>query len=126
MALRKEKLQTFKNELISRRQSLVKDLQKTNQDFINDDDVQFSDAVDQASVDSDKTLALQIKSRENEVLAEINAALRRIEEGSFGTCEQCGDAISEARMRAYLATTLCIDCKAELEFEQNRFSGRQA
>ena len=125
MALRKDRLQTFKRELIARRQSLVKDLHATTEQLINDD-ASFSDSIDQASADSDKSLALQIKNREREVLIQIDAALKRIEEGSFGECEQCGESIVEARMRAYPATTLCIDCKAELEFEQNRFSGKGA
>lgn len=99
------------------------DIHQTTEDLINDE-ISFADSVDQASADADKTLTLQIKNRDRTLLIQLDAALRRIDEGTFGECEQCGEAISEARMKANLATTLCIDCKAELESEQSRFQGR--
>jgi DnaK suppressor protein len=45
----------------------------------------------------------------------INEALARIEAGTFGICEMCGDDISEERLKARPVTTLCIDCKTEEE-----------
>ena len=67
---------------------------------------------------------LFVLSREREILFQIDAALRRIDEGSFGDCAQCGESIIEARIQAFPFTTLCIDCKAELESEEHRFLGR--
>lgn len=119
MALAKDKLETLKKELINRRDALVQGLHQTNAEMI-DGDPFVADSVDQASMDSDKTLALQIKHREARVLSEIDEALRRMDMGQFGECERCGDSISMARMRAFPAATLCIDCKAEIESEQRR------
>jgi DnaK suppressor protein len=124
MALRKEKLQSFKRDLLTRRQSLAQELTQATADFINDEP-NFADAVDQAAADTDKTITLHIKNRDRNILWEIDEALRRIEAGTFGECERCGESITEARMKARPSTTLCIDCKAELESEQNRFPGRQ-
>jgi DnaK suppressor protein len=45
------------------------------------------------------------------VLAAIDSALRRIDEGSFGTCERCEQPIAEARLEAMPYATKCIDCK---------------
>lgn len=124
MALSKERLENFRKELITRRANLVNGLHQTNAEMI-DDEASYADSIDQASVDSDKTLALQIKNRDAAILSQIDLALRRIDIGNFGECEQCGEEIALARMKANPATTLCIDCKAELENEEQRFS-RQA
>ena len=72
-------------------------LRQTNADMI-EDDTSFSDAIDQA--------------------------LRRLESGTFGECASCSEPISEARIKAFPFTTLCIDCKAELESEEQRYPGR--
>jgi DnaK suppressor protein len=87
-------------------------------DLVNDEPY-FTDAVDQAAAETDKNLSLQMKNRERNILWQIDEALRRIETGNFGECQQCGESIAEARIRAFPFTTLCIDCKAELESEQN-------
>ncbi len=113
----------LKNELTARREALAKELRQNTSDLINDDTAYF-DAVDQASAESDKTLAMRIKNHDRQTLTQIDAALRRLEMGSFGECENCDEPIAEARLRAFPFTTLCIDCKAEIESEENRFSNR--
>jgi DnaK suppressor protein len=123
MPLRKEKLESFKKELIARRQVLARELEQSTADFINDEPM-YADSIDQATAETDKSLVLQIKNRDRVLLANINEALRRLEAGIFGDCERCGEQISEARIRANLGTTLCIDCKAELESEEHRFPRR--
>jgi DnaK suppressor protein len=121
MTLRREKLESVKGLLLSRREALARDLRQATQDFI-DDEPAFADAVDQAAADVDRTLSMNLKNRERGVLRQIDEALRRIESGAFGKCEQCEEDISEARIKAFPFTTLCIDCKAELESEQRRVS----
>jgi DnaK suppressor protein len=121
MTLRREKLESVKGLLLSRREALAKDLREATQGFI-EDEAAFADSVDQASADVDRTFAMNLKNRERDVLRQIDEALRRIESGAFGQCEQCDEEISEARIKAFPFTTLCIDCKAELESEQRRIS----
>ena len=53
--------------------------------------------------------------RERKLVEKIDAALARIEDGTFGECEECGELISVGRLRARPVTTLCIECKAEQE-----------
>lgn len=50
-----------------------------------------------------------------EVLAQIDAALKRIDDGTYGTCTNCGREIPEERLEAYPWASLCIDCKREAE-----------
>lgn len=123
MALRKEKIEGFRRDLFARREQMASDLRKATAEFISDD-AMYTDVIDQASADTDKTFAMQMKNRERDTLWQIDSALKRIEEGNFGDCERCDEPISEARIRAFPFTTLCIDCKAELESEELRFPGR--
>jgi DnaK suppressor protein len=123
MALRKEKIESYRKDLFARREALATELRKATADLI-DDDVMYSDAIDQASAETDKAFSLQLKNRERDTLWQIDEALKRIEAGTFGACERCDEPISEARIRAFPFTTLCIDCKAELESEEQRFPGR--
>jgi DnaK suppressor protein len=88
------------------------------------DEVTYTDAVDQASAETDKSLNLHMKNRERNALWQINEALKRLDRGAFGECERCGESISEGRIEAFPFTTLCIDCKAELESEEQRYPGR--
>jgi DnaK suppressor protein len=125
MALRKEKLESYRRQLLAQREVLSHGLRVATAEFINDESV-YTDAIDQASADLDKSFAMQLKNRERDTIVQIQEALRRIEAGAFGECENCGDQIAEARIKAFPFTTLCIDCKAELEFEEHRFPGRNS
>ena len=123
MALRKEKLESFKKHLSVRRESLALELKRATAELINDE-VSYTDAIDQASAETDKSLTVQMKNRDHDILWQLDEALRRIDSGTFGECERCSESISEARLKASPSTTLCIDCKAELESEEHRFPGR--
>jgi DnaK suppressor protein len=123
MTLCKEKVETYRKTLVSRREALAEDLRQATVNLINDESV-YTDSVDQAAADTDKSFVLQMKNRDRNSLWQIDEAIRRLNDGSFGDCERCGDAISEARIEAFPFTTLCIDCKAELESEEHRFPGR--
>lgn len=119
MALRKEKLASYKKLLLTRRETLAGGLRVATQEFI-DSEPSYTDSLDQAAADTDRSFAVALKNREREMLWQIDEALKRIETGEFGSCERCEEEISEARIKAFPFTTLCIDCKAELESEQRR------
>lgn len=123
MALRKEKLEGFRQQLVDRREQLAVELRQATTDMINEDPF-FADSIDQASADTDRNFTVALKNRQRGVLLQIDEALRRLDTGAYGDCVQCGDPIAEARIRAFPFTTLCIDCKAELESEEHRFPGR--
>jgi DnaK suppressor protein len=54
-------------------------------------------------------------SQETEYLKQLDEALKRIDQGSYGVCENCGDKIPLKRLEAYLAAELCISCKSKQE-----------
>ena len=119
MSLSKAKLENYRQELLTRRQRLATDLQAVTANMIDDDEM-FADSVDQAAADTDRTVTVQMQNRDRGVLKSLDDALRRIDAGQFGECQNCSEEIGEARIRANPAATLCIDCKSELEDEQRR------
>ncbi|MCM2322242.1 MAG: TraR/DksA family transcriptional regulator [Oligoflexia bacterium] len=119
----KDSFKDYKDLLNARREALLKALQAAAE-ASEAEEVTYADSIDQASAIADRALAAKMKNRDREQLLQIEGALRRIEQGIFGECERCAEPITEARMKAFPLTTLCIDCKAELESEEHRFPGR--
>ena len=73
------------------------------------------DLYDLASFESERLSEYALKDRERKSILELIEAMKRIEEGSYGICEDCGKPISEKRLQVAPAATLCIECKAEEE-----------
>ena len=78
------------------------------------------DPTDLATVESDRDFLLRIRDRERKLIIKIREALKRIEDGTFGKCEICGEDISEDRLLARPVATQCIECKTEMEVEERR------
>jgi RNA polymerase-binding protein DksA len=70
---------------------------------------------DIATATFDREMASTLEDNSNHVLAEIDAALQRIEDGSFGLCERCGNPIDVERLEALPWATLCIEDKRKQE-----------
>jgi YteA family regulatory protein len=70
---------------------------------------------DTATETYDRELDYTLEENSQHVLAEIEAALKRIEEGTYGICSNCGNLIPEERLEALPWATLCIDCQRDLE-----------
>ncbi len=75
----------------------------------------FPDPTDRASLETDRNFLLRIRDRENKLIKKIKTTLERIEDGTFGICETCGEDISVARLKARPVTTQCIECKTKEE-----------
>ncbi len=78
------------------------------------------DPTDRASLESDRNLTLRIRDRERMLKKKIEDAIARIEDGTFGLCEVCGEQIGSERLEARPVTTLCIDCKESQEEDESR------
>jgi RNA polymerase-binding transcription factor len=110
----REKLEYFRGLLLEEMHSLLDDAGKTVSEMTADT-TNFPDPNDRATQESDRNFELRIRDRERKLINKIKDALERIDDGSFGTCEVCGEDISEGRLKARAVTTLCIDCKMEQE-----------
>jgi DnaK suppressor protein len=75
----------------------------------------FPDPTDRASLEADRNFMLRIRDRESKLIKKIKNTLERIEDGTFGTCDACGEDISIKRLKARPVTAQCIDCKTKEE-----------
>ena len=78
----------------------------------------FADRSDRATLESERNFTLRIRDREKMLVGKIKEALERIENGTYGICEECGEEISEGRLEARPVTMLCIECKSRQEAEE--------
>jgi RNA polymerase-binding protein DksA len=76
-----------------------------------DDEVPETGLADTATVTLDRELDYSLEENSSRVLEEIDAALKRIEDGTFGECTSCGKQIAQERLEAMPHATKCIDCK---------------
>ena len=114
-----EKLEYFRSVLNEEMRSLLGEAGKTVSGMTADT-TNFPDPTDRATQESDRNFELRIRDRERKLINKIREALERIDDGSFGICELCGEDISEARLKVRPVTTLCIDCKIEEERKEKR------
>ena len=117
-----DELQQFRDLLLARRAELLGEAERTAHGMGDEVDG-FPDPTDRGSLESERNLVLRIRDRERKLLTKIQEALDRIEDGSFGLCEEGGEVIGTERLKARPVTTLCIECKADQE-ERERLSPR--
>jgi len=115
--LTKKKRDEFKKFLNERLEELLTDANKTVSGM-TDPVENFPDPTDRASMESERNFELRIRDRERKLIGKIKEALERINDGSFGICDECGEDISEQRLKARPVTTLCIDCKKKQEKDE--------
>lgn len=78
----------------------------------------FADPADRATQESDRAFTLRLRDRERKLIKKIQSAIQRLEDGEFGVCEECGEEIGTARLKARPVTKLCIACKSKQEEEE--------
>ena len=83
----------------------------------------FPDPTDRASLESNRNFTLRIRDRERKLIVKIKEALTRIDDGTYGNCEECGEKIGRERLEARPVTTLCIDCKSLQEAQERKLRG---
>jgi DnaK suppressor protein len=112
--MKKEDTEYFKELLTKRLEDLLDQAGSTVSGMTAHTEA-FPDPTDRASLESDRNFMLRIRDRESKLIKKIKKALKRIENGSFGICESCGEEISLKRIKARPVTTQCIKCKTKEE-----------
>jgi len=115
MPMKPEKLEQFRVMLTQKINDLLEDAGKTISEMTSGSKENFPDPNDRASLESDRNFELRIRDRERKLIAKLQEAIRRINEGTFGICDTCGGPISEKRLLARPVTTQCINCKTKQE-----------
>jgi len=112
--MKKKELDFFKKHLNQRMQELLSQADDTVSGMTTTNE-NFPDTTDRASLEADRNFMLRIRDRESKLIKKIKQALERIENGTYGICESCGEEISIKRLKARPVTTQCIECKAKEE-----------
>src|SRR4030066_925170 len=107
--LQKKQMKYFKNLLNEKLEDLLNEVDRTVSGM-SDLNENMPDPTDRATLESDRNFTLRIRDRERKLIGKIKDALERIDSGTYGICESCGEEISEARLKARPVTTLCIAC----------------
>jgi len=113
--LKPEKLEAFRKLLTQKINELLSEAGKTVSEMTNNGKENFPDPNDRASLESDRNFELRIRDRERKLIVKMQEAIKRIDDGTYGVCESCGEPISEKRLLARPVTTECIDCKTKQE-----------
>ena len=117
--LSNDELQTLKDILEEQLESLVSQSRNAVSQLteIREND---ADPLDLAVTESNRDFTLRLADRERRLLVKIRYALERMQNGEYGGCESCGEAITFGRLMARPVATLCIDCKTEAEQVERR------
>jgi DnaK suppressor protein len=110
----KEQQAYFRKKLEDMSQNILDEAEKTLNEM-TDQNENYPDPTDRASVESNRNFELRIRDRERKLLAKIKDAIERIDGGTYGICEMCNDEISFKRLDARPVTTLCVECKTAQE-----------
>ena len=86
---------------------------------LTDSNEVFADPADRATAESDRAFTLRIRDRERRLIRKIQSALQRIDDGTYGICDKCGEGIAIPRLKARPVTRLCINCKAKQEEDEH-------
>ena len=110
-------IEFFRNFLNQMLDDILRKGEETIEDMTETREV-YADPADRATAESDRSFTLRLRDRERKLIKKIQQALQRIEDGSFGECDECGDDIGVERLKARPVTTLCINCKSRQEEEE--------
>lgn len=121
--MRERELKHFQGLLNEKLDELLKEADRTVDGMTDAKAENFPDPTDRASLESNRNFTLRIRDRERKLIVKIKEALTRIDDGSYGKCEECGENISRERLEARPVTTLCIDCKSLQEAQERKIRG---
>ncbi len=112
--MRKETLKKFKRIFEEQRRQVLFNDRVVREDFSVCVDDRY-DELDQATTDVEQSMRMRLRNREVLFIKKLDEALKRIEEGNFGECDECGQDIGIGRLQARPTATLCVACKEEQE-----------
>lgn len=104
----------FRNKLLSWKDDIVRQNQETLTG-LHEDSAQFADVADRATSETDRALELRARDRQRKLMGKIDAALSRIEEGTYGYCEETGEPISLKRLDARPIATMSLEAQERKE-----------
>jgi len=107
-------------EMLDKQIQLLMDSSNNTVNHLTSTEGMAPDALDIAASESSRDFSLRLAGRERLMLRKIRYAFQRIEEGEYGSCETCGEAITFKRLVVRPVATECIDCKTQAEQLERR------
>jgi DnaK suppressor protein len=120
----KDQLEHFRQILAAWKRELMEEVDRTVL-HMKDEAANFPDPNDRATQESEFGLELRTRDRERKLLKKIDSALRRIDEGTYGYCEETGDEIGLRRLEARPVATLCVEAQERRELAEKQFRDRE-
>jgi len=111
----------FRQKLVSWKNDLLKESSQTLNNLQNENEAK-PDITDRASEEIDRSFELRTRDRERKLINKIDAALQRIEDGSYGYCDETGDPISIKRLEARPVATLSLEAQEMHEKAEKRIN----
>ena len=115
MSLKGAKVEKFRQRLLAKRKELLSGVRGSNVKSLESTGEEIQDIADQASSAYTKEFLLSIGDTERRMLKQVDDALHKIRQETFGLCEGCGETISERRLEALPFARLSIACQEEAE-----------
>ncbi|CAA0093912.1 RNA polymerase-binding transcription factor DksA [Starkeya nomas] len=104
----------FRHKLLQWKEDILREAKETLQ-HLQDENQNHPDIADRASSETDRAIELRARDRQRKLIAKIDAALERIDDGSYGYCEETGEPISLKRLEARPIATLSIEAQERHE-----------
>ena len=121
--MRKERLAHFRKKLEEKHRQLTEEVEKTVLYGKGPEDDSIKDLGDQASSAYNREFLFELGSGDRRLLKEVISAIQKLEDGGFGDCERCGEAIADKRLEALPFARYCIDCQRAVEEEERTAAG---
>lgn len=112
--------QYFRNKLIAWKEEIVRQNRETLH-VLHEDSAQHADIADRATSETDRALELRARDRQRKLIAKIDAAVARIEDGTYGYCEETGEPIGLRRLEARPIATLSLEAQERHERREKVF-----
>jgi len=104
----------FRQKLLDWKEDILKEAKETLQ-HLQDENQNHSDLADRASSETDRAIELRARDRQRKLIAKIDAAIQRIDDGTYGYCEETGEPISLKRLEARPIATLSVEAQERHE-----------
>ncbi len=113
--MRKKELELLQRKLIEKKEDIKKIVRENNKEEKGFLSTEVGDIADAASDSVERELLFELNDNERRILGNVEDALQKIENGTYGVCEKCGKEIEIERLKAMPFAKVCIKCKSQME-----------
>jgi RNA polymerase-binding transcription factor len=121
--MKKDRVAYFRKRLVEKQRQLADEVGRSALYGKDQEDDSIKDLGDQANTAYNREFIFELGNGDRRLLRQVVTALQKIDEGSFGSCERCGEPISDKRLEALPFARYCINCQRAAEEEERMATG---